>query len=311
VNAVLQLEARIGRANRMVWDQLPLPGRGHTAARHQALLEIGRRDLSLARIAEGHADALAILAEAGRVPRADALYGVWASESTRAPVIAERTADDEWRLEGLKQYCSGAPFASAALVTARAEDAVLLFDVALDQPGVSVEDSTWATPAFADTQTRPVSFTQVRVNRNRLLGDENWYLTRPGFWHGAIGPAACWAGGASSLVDAATTLNRRDAHFRAHLGAMQAMSWGMTTLLEKAGAEIDADPSDTLQQARRRALKVRHLIERWCADILDRFGRATGPQLLAYDPHSARQHMALTLYIRQCHAERDLETIPP
>jgi hypothetical protein len=39
-------------------------------------------------------------------------------------------------------------------------------------------------------------------------------------------------------------------------------------------------------------------------------GRAAGPQLLAYDRQIARQHMALTLYIRQCHAERDLETIP-
>jgi hypothetical protein len=58
-----------------------------------------------------------------------------------------------------------------------------------------------------------------------------------------------------------------------------------------------------------RALKVRHLIEQASMEVLNRFGRATGPQLLAYDAQIARQHMALTLYIRQCHAERDLETI--
>jgi alkylation response protein AidB-like acyl-CoA dehydrogenase len=307
---MLSLEESIGRADRALWDHLPLPGGGATGARHQALLEVGRRDLSLARIAEAHADALAILAEAGRVPREHALYGVWASEASRAPVIARRTSNGAWQLDGLKQYCSGATFVSAALITARADDAVLLFDVALEQPGVSIEDSTWATPAFADTATRPVLLTRVPVTSDRLLGTDNWYLTRPGFWHGAIGPAACWAGGASSLVDAATALNRRDAHSRAHVGAMQAMSWGMSTLLEKAGREIDADAQDQLQQARRRALKLRHLIERWCAEILDRFGRATGPQLLAYDPQVARQHIALTLYIRQCHAERDLETIP-
>jgi alkylation response protein AidB-like acyl-CoA dehydrogenase len=304
------LEEVIGGVDRMLWDQLPLPGHGATGARHQALLEIARRDLSLARIAEAHTDALAILAEAQRVPRAGTLYGVWASEASRAPVIAQRASNGEWQLDGVKQYCSGATLASAALVTARAGDAVLLFDVALDQLGVSVEDSTWATPAFADTETRPVSFTGVRVASDRLLGDDNWYLSRPGFWHGAIGPAACWAGGASSLVEAATALNRRDPHSRAHVGAMQAMSWGITALLDKAGMEIDADPRNRSQEARRRALKVRHLIERWCTEILDRFGRATGPQLLAYDQQVARQHMALTLYIRQCHAERDLETIP-
>lgn len=308
--AMLPLEERIERADRMAWGQLPLPGRGQTAARHQALLEIARRDLSLARIAEAHADALAILAEAGRVPRDDALYGVWASEAPRAPVLARRLCSGEWQLDGLKHYCSGATFVSAALITARVGDAVLLFDVALGQPGVAIQDSTWATPAFADTQTRAVSFTDVRVTGDHLLGNDNWYLARPGFWHGAIGPAACWAGGAASLVDAATALNRSDPHSRAHLGAMQAMSWGLSTLLEKAGDEIDADPHDLRHEARRRALQLRHLVERWCAEILDRFGRATGPQLLAYDSQMARQHMALTLYIRQCHAERDLETIP-
>jgi hypothetical protein len=32
--------------------------------------------------------------------------------------------------------------------------------------------------------------------------------------------------------------------------------------------------------------------------------------LLAFDEQVARQYAALSLYIRQCHAERDLERIP-
>jgi alkylation response protein AidB-like acyl-CoA dehydrogenase len=307
---MLQLEERIRQAQRTAWDKLPRPGRGNTAARHRALFEIGRADLALARIAEGHTDALAILAEAGQAGREDALYGVWASEASRAPVVAQRTANGDWQLDGLKSYCSGATFVSAALVTARAENAVLLFDVALDQAGIRAEESNWGTPALADTATRPVDFDRVRVSGARLVGEDDWYLKRPGFWHGAIGPAACWAGGASSLVDAATQSMRRDAHSRAHVGAMQAISWGMIALLDQAAGEIDADPQDRRGEARRGALKVRHLIERWCTEILDRFGRATGPQLLACDRQVARQHMALNLYIRQCHAERDLETIP-
>jgi alkylation response protein AidB-like acyl-CoA dehydrogenase len=274
------------------------------------LVEIGRTDLSLARIAEAHIDAVAILAEAGHVPRLGALYGVWASEAPRAKVIARRAPGGGWLLEGLKQYCSGATFLSAALVTAYCDDAVWLFDIALGESGVRAEASNWETPAFADTATGPVSFNGVVVSNDCVVGQANWYLERPGFWHGAVGPAACWAGGALSLVDAATRLQRRDAHSRAHIGAMQAAAWGLLALLDKAGQEIDADPLDERGEARVRALKVRHLIERHCTDVLDRFGRATGPQLLAYDRQIARQHMALTLYIRQCHAERDLETIP-
>jgi SAM-dependent methyltransferase len=45
-------------------------------------------------------------------------------------------------------------------------------------------------------------------------------------------------------------------------------------------------------------------------DVLDRFARATGPHLLAYDANIVRQRQALALYIRQCHGERDLASIP-
>jgi alkylation response protein AidB-like acyl-CoA dehydrogenase len=288
---------------------LPLPGGGRTPARHRALAEWGRTDLSMARIGEGHADALAILAEAGHAPRRRALYGVWASDGPQSRVTAEPIERNKWRLEGIKQYCSGATFVSAALVTAHFEGGLLLFDVALDDHDVRPLPSTWESPALADTATGPVFFDGAVVTSDRLLGGSNWYLTRPGFWHGALGPAACWAGGAMSLVDAAAALKRRDPHSRAHVGALHAVSWGLYAVLDQAGREIDADPTDETAQARVRALKVRHLTEQACTDVLNRFGRATGPQLLAYDAQIARQHMALTLYIRQCHAERDLETI--
>jgi hypothetical protein len=49
--------------------------------------------------------------------------------------------------------------------------------------------------------------------------------------------------------------------------------------------------------------------ERMCMDVLDRFGRATGPQLLAFGAAIAQRHAELAVYISQCHAERDLATI--
>ena len=44
---------------------LPLPGGGRTRERWAVLADLAGEDLSLARLAEGHADALAILAELG------------------------------------------------------------------------------------------------------------------------------------------------------------------------------------------------------------------------------------------------------
>jgi alkylation response protein AidB-like acyl-CoA dehydrogenase len=213
-----------------------------------------------------------------------------------------------WSISGVKQYCSGAGIIDAALVTAHSPAGLLLFDMPLKVPGVTVLESPWASSAFSDTATGPVHFEGISMPHAGAIGGPGWYLERPGFWHGAMGPAACWAGGALSLIDAAVEMNRTDPHSRAQVGALMAIAWGLETVLAKAGDEIDADPSDS-GRARARALKVRHLIERWCTEVLDRFGQATGPQMLAHDPFIVRQHAALALYIRQCHGARDLEAL--
>jgi alkylation response protein AidB-like acyl-CoA dehydrogenase len=292
-------------------SHLPLPGAGHTPERHQALSRWGAIDLSFARIAEAHTDALAILAECGRIPRSGALYGVWASDAPPSRVTCERLDNGAWRIEGTKQFCSGGAFVDAALVTAQHADGIFLFDLPVKDPRVQRQPSAWASPAFADTATAAIQFNDLMVTDHHRLGEASWYLSRPGFWHGSVGPAACWAGGAQALIDAAAHLDRRDPHSRAHVGALQASAWGLQAFLEQAGREIDADPQDRSGTARTRGLKVRHLIERTCAEVLDRFARATGPHLLAYDAHIVRQHQALALYIRQCHGERDLAGIPP
>lgn len=303
------LETRVRELHESGRLRLAAPGRGETAARHRALASWGCEDLSLARIAEAHADAAAILSECGIEPRAGKIYGVWASDGPQSRVVATRE-DGVWRLDGVKQYCSGSSIVDAALVTAHTAEGLVLFDIALDAPGVMPCPSNWANAAFADTATGPVSFTAASVAAKAQVGGPGWYLLRPGFWHGAIGPAACWAGGAMSLIDAATRSNKKDAHSRAQVGALQSIQWGLDAVLAQAARAIDDDPEDLRGDARTRALKVRHLIERWCTEVLDRFGRATGPQLLAFDGAVARQHAALAVYIRQCHAERDLETIP-
>jgi alkylation response protein AidB-like acyl-CoA dehydrogenase len=288
---------------------LPLPGGGATADRLRSLMEFARLDMSLGRIIEAHTDAVAILAESGR-QAARKLYGVWASDGPHSRLTATPLTGGGWRLEGLKQYCGGASLADAALVTAHAEHGLLLLDVPMDTPGITILPSTWVTAALSDTATGPVSFAAVDLPNEAAVGEPNWYLQRPGFWHGVLGPAACWAGGARFLIDAAAKSNKKDPHSRAHVGALQSIAWGLDALLAQAALEIDADPNDRRQQARVRALKVRHLIERWCTQVMDHFGRATGPLLLAHDAETVRHYSALTLYLRQCHAERDLETIP-
>src|ERR1700731_996232 len=73
---------------------LPLPGSGRTRERWAALADLAGEDLSLARLAEGHADALAILAELGAAsPSAGSRWGVWAAQPPGPRPTARRAAD--------------------------------------------------------------------------------------------------------------------------------------------------------------------------------------------------------------------------
>jgi alkylation response protein AidB-like acyl-CoA dehydrogenase len=271
-------------------------------------MELGREDLSLARLAEAHYDAVAILAEAGREALSNTVYGVWASEKPSEELLLSEL-EDEFRISGKKMFCSGAGIIDHALVTVGGSD-TLLFDVDLKANLCSLkyDNSEWHTAAFEKTGTSTVSFHDVRVFRHSLLGDPGWYLNRPGFWHRACGPAACWAGGAAGLVDYALKQPRSDAHTLAHLGAMYASLWALRSFLGVAGDEIDAAAND-LEGGHVRALTVRHLVEQSCSEVLRRLPRAYGPRPLAMDAAISRRYQELDLYIRQSHAERDLEAL--
>lgn len=293
------------RLRSSIEDSMPLPGAGNTGKRHKRLMEIGREDLSLARLAEAHWDAIAILAEAGRRPAPNAIYGVWASEVPGCSVQIDAGA----RITGTKMFCSGAQVIDRALITVGSPDP-LLFEIDLNKrcAFIHYDDSAWKTTAFAETHTSTTNFARMPASSDDVIGDRGWYLRRPGFWHGACGPAACWAGGALGLVDYALRQSREDPHTLAHLGAMQATVWAFGAYLALAGDEIDAERYGACD-ARIRALTIRHLVEQGCTDILRRLPRAYGPRPLAMDESVSRRYQELDLYLRQSHGERDLESL--
>ncbi|WP_202912175.1 acyl-CoA dehydrogenase family protein [Nesterenkonia muleiensis] len=284
--------------------ELPLPGKGDTGRRWRELIELGRKDLTAARLVEAHADASAICAdlEVEDCPDRASLWGVWAAEPP-TPVLEAVQHGGVWKLRGTKLWCSAAGFATHALVTAQHSGRSRLFSVDLRQAGVTAGEKTWASSGMAETETAPMHFDGVSAVP---AGDPDSYLDRPGFWHGGLGVACCWWGGAQGLIDMFCEKARRrdDPHTLAHLGACLAWDETITNALTSAAQEIDANPGN-LPAARRRALSLRSVVERGCADVIRRFGKALGASPLAEDHDAARLVQDLQVYIRQSHAEAD------
>jgi len=283
---------------------LPLPGGGRTPERWRALAEMSGQDLSLGRLAEGHADALAILAELGALPPlAGTRWGVWAAQPP-GPNLAAEPAGDGWRLNGTKQYCSGARSCTHVVVTATAPDGYRLFTASTQ--ATAPIPGTWPATGMAASDTLDVRFDAVPA---QALGEPGSYTGRPGFAHGGAGVAACWYGGARAIgLTLARAASDRDIgpHALAHLGAVDMALRSAKTALEDAAAQIDADPLDRKEQARERTLRVRALVEQAATEVMHRVGRALGAAPLCRDDEHSRRVADLTVYLRQHHAERNL-----
>jgi hypothetical protein len=80
-------------------------------------------------------------------------------------------------------------------------------------------------------------------------------------------------------------------------------------MLGAAAAMADADPQDLSGTARLTAGRVRAVVEHTASEVVDRTGRALGAAPLATDGEHGQRVADLLLYLRQSHAERDLEQL--
>ncbi|MDD7940307.1 acyl-CoA dehydrogenase [Actinomycetospora lutea] len=282
----------------------PTPrGEGRTRHNLGVLAAAAAEDLDVARLAEAHLDATTILAELdGPAPSPGSCWGVWAAESGPDAV---RVA--EGRLSGRKPFCSGAAGpCTHALVTA---EGGRLFAIDLAGPGVTVHAGEWQALGMRGSAAATVDLDAVPATE---IGAPGAYLERPGFWHGAIAVAAAWFGGASGVaapLRRAGRDGRLDAHGLAHLGAVDAALAAARAVLRDAAATLDEQEPAAWDAERRRALRVRAVVETAVEGALQRTGRALGPAPVARDAAHARRVADLEVYVRQSHAERDLATL--
>ncbi len=285
-------------------DLLPLPGQGHTLERWKTLARVAACDLSLAKLYEGHTDALAILAECGAAHVACAgIWGVWAAEPPDARTRIVERVGQQVRLQGRKAWCSGALQIDRALLTAWEDDQPQLVAIELPHPGQRIQADHWQAVGMAATTSVAIAFDN---SPGLSIGAPGEYLSRPGFWQGGAGIAACWYGAAEALAGYLREQCRKprpDPHADAHLGAVDAALYGARAALRECAAWIDRHPhGDASFQVRRTRAQVEQAVEQ----VIQHVGRALGATPFCRSSHFARLSADLPVYLRQSHAERDL-----
>jgi alkylation response protein AidB-like acyl-CoA dehydrogenase len=302
IAAALAIAATVGTL-------LPAPGHGRTLERWSVLAALARANLTAARVVEAHTDALAILAEAKAEPvPAGTTWGVFAAESPGQLLSGEPAADGTFELSGVKPWCSLGDVLDRALVTAHVTDGRQLFAIDLRDPRVQAEPARqWVARGLRTVSSVPLHCDRLPAV---AVGSANWYLVRDGFAWGGIGVAACWYGGALGLADALyrTAARRCGPLDGLHVGTVDAQLYAAAAALRDAATRIDGGAAGGAA-GELLAAQVRAVVAEAVESVVRQVGHALGPAPLAFDAEYAGRVADLELYVRQHHAERDLDAL--
>jgi hypothetical protein len=290
-------------------ENIPHPASGmaehsrlsNTLIRWQVLAYVASIDLTIAKWFESHLDALSILHEIGYSEIDEGLWAVWAAEGHPDPLRYE-----QGKAIGHKAWCSGASMVDYALVTYRnSNNQSQLAIIDMHQAGIEINNREWQAVGMQATDTATIKFCGVSAS---LVGKENAYLDRAGFWHGAAGVAACWYGASACLASYLTTAYQQkpNAYKAMYLGEIGTALAVTQQYLYYVADLIDTEPSLchelTIRQLRAQVEKVsRHTVE-----IV---GQALGAALFCRNAHFARLSADLPVFIRQSHGAVDLQKI--
>lgn len=200
-----RLRAAIRMLQALIAPPITAPDGNGDLALLRCFHDIGRRDLPLGRLFEGHVDAQQIVARyaapeqcaaIARLVDGGAALGVWNADLAVAPL---RLRDG--RLHGGKAFASGAGILSHALVTAEVGEGrqLILVDLAAAPP--EIDRSWWQMVGMQRSETHLVRWDDVAIAPSCLIGKPDDYQREPWFSGGALRFVAVHAGGVAGLSD--------------------------------------------------------------------------------------------------------------
>jgi alkylation response protein AidB-like acyl-CoA dehydrogenase len=284
----------------------PLPVPDHTNADTLASLLslVGQGNLSVGRILEAHVNALHLMARygAGTSWHDERLLALWVTDPPDNPL---RMQKDGTRivLTGGKQFCSGAGFATGALVTAQdpwGDTRMLVLSLGM---GETVTPLPSPLQGMRAAVTGAVDFTGCETSVDALLGQPGDYLREPDFSAGAWRGSAVALGGLAALIDHSVMQLRSSGrlnspHTQSRIGqAIVARETGR--LWVRAAARVAEDSAaDTARRVATVGL-ARIAVETACLDAMRLVQRSLGLSAFRQGDPVERICRDLSTYLRQ------------
>ena len=296
---------------------------GHTEELLMLLKEIGRANLVVGRIYEGHVNALQLIQTFGTPQQIEAyaadaknnkIFGVWNAEAEDGVEIIPLD-NGKYRLSGSKTFCTGCGYIERPFVNGRLPDGGWQMCIVPMERVKTVADRDWWKPAgMRATVSYKVDFTGVEVERKSLLARPGDYFRQPWLSGGVVRFAAVQLGGAEALFNATRQylqkLDRTEhPHQQERLGKMAIAIESGTLWLKGAASLIDnyapvfgGYPEDSQSEAPKLvayANMVRTAIEEICMDTIQLSQRSIGTLGLLPPEPMERIIRDLSLYLRQ------------
>ncbi len=190
-------------------------GLGYEPGTWPALLKLlrclGYVSLPVARIYEGHVNALQLLEQYGtpdqlsacaaNVREHGALSGVWNTDEHRHPTTLFQLPTGRFSIDGCKAFASGAGWITQPLLTGEwlSQGRQLIW---LDRPiaPARIDPTSWSPMGMRETASYTVDISGLEVEARALVGQPGDYYREPTFSAGALRFVAAQLGAAERLL---------------------------------------------------------------------------------------------------------------
>lgn len=280
--------------------------RSRILALFDVLRIVGRADLSVGRLYEGHVNALALFdwyaSASQKLTLSQSLqsgdfYGVWATEPK--PGVQLHANDGEMVLSGAKSFATGAGGIAHAIVTAQPDCGDRQLVIVPADESRRADLSQWRVRGMRATTSGQYDLTGLTLDQNQCLGLPGDYDREPRFTTGAWRFTAVQLGGIEALLIetrlAMSAVAKADPLQRAKLADAVAATRTAYLWVRECALRAVSNDEDGPAFAR----MTRGVVERAALDVMELAARIVGTRSAMDDQRIDKIIRDLSLYLRQ------------